>query len=499
MEGHFWRRSLGAVLDIVCKLHLLLLAIGFLPQAICDTGSLLQFGDLAISRGEYTAAVGHYTAFIEKEPKAPLGYTKRAAALLQQRKNREALQDLNRAVEVDTSFIQGYLHRGRLLRQTCQFTDALEDFRQILTMKPGHSAAEKEVKITTDAEGSLKDAKEWLLQGNLEHAQGHLNRVVLVHSPDCREARLLNAEMLMTLKDYEGVVVETSKVLKADDNDMAALLLRGRSYYYMGDHELALKHYQKGLRLDPEHSELMKVHRVLKTLEKKTKAAEEAVRSHKLRVAVEEFEAALKVDPAHATHNLKLYVGLCKVCVKLERKEAALAACNSALEIDGDNMEAVMNRGEARLLLEEWDAAVADFKKARDLDPQSREALEGLQRAEKALKISKQKDWYKILDVDRGADATTIKKAYKRLALQWHPDKNAGNAEAEEKFRDVAAAYEVLGDEEKKGRYDRGEEVEDQPGQGGPGFNPFGHGGQQFHFQYGGGGGGGFPHGFGFG
>ena len=56
----------------------------------------------------------------ESDPKAALGYTKRAAAYLQQRKNNEALSDLDLAVEVDPTFLQGYLHRGRLLRQTCQ-------------------------------------------------------------------------------------------------------------------------------------------------------------------------------------------------------------------------------------------------------------------------------------------------------------------------------------------------------------------------------------------
>lgn len=67
-----------------------------------------------------------------------------------------------------------------------------------------------------------------------------------------------------------------------------------------------------------------------------------------------------------------------------------------------------------------------------------------LMKAEKALKMSQQKDWYKILGVSKTASISEIKKAYKRLALQWHPDKNVDNREeAEAKFRDIAAAYEV--------------------------------------------------------
>lgn len=67
-----------------------------------------------------------------------------------------------------------------------------------------------------------------------------------------------------------------------------------------------------------------------------------------------------------------------------------------------------------------------------------------LMKAEKSLKLSQRKDWYKILGVSKTAPMSEIKKAYKKLALQWHPDKNVDNREeAEAKFREIAAAYEV--------------------------------------------------------
>lgn len=69
---------------------------------------------------------------------------------------------------------------------------------------------------------------------------------------------------------------------------------------------------------------------------------------------------------------------------------------------------------------------------------------EALMRAEKQLKLSKRKDWYKILGISKTASAAEIKRAYKKLALQWHPDKNVDNREeAENMFREIAAAYEV--------------------------------------------------------
>ena len=65
------------------------------------------------------------------------------------------------------------------------------------------------------------------------------------------------------------------------------------------------------------------------------------------------------------------------------------------------------------------------------------------------------RDYYEVLGVDRSASANDIKKAYRKLAIQYHPDKNPGDKEAEEKFKEAAEAYSVLSDADKKARYDQ--------------------------------------------
>ena len=75
---------------------------------------------------------------------------------------------------------------------------------------------------------------------------------------------------------------------------------------------------------------------------------------------------------------------------------------------------------------------------------------------------------YDILEIPSDADEDAIKKAYRRLAVKYHPDKNPGNKEAEEKFKKISHAYEILGNKEKRQMYDQyGEDAVNGGGGGG--------------------------------
>uniref|UniRef100_A0A5B6ZD69 J domain-containing protein n=1 Tax=Davidia involucrata TaxID=16924 RepID=A0A5B6ZD69_DAVIN len=404
----------------------------------------------------------------------------------------EALDDLNAAIEADPTLSEAYWHRASILRQLCRYEDSEKNYKKFLEMKPGNSAAEKELSQLLQAQSALDTATNLFDSGNFMKSLDYIDKVVLVFSPACLKAKLLKVRLLLGAKDYSGAISETGYILKEDENNLEALQLRGRAYYYLADHDVALRHFQKGLRLDPEHSELKKAYFGLKNLLKKTKSAEDNENKGKLRLAVEDFKGALSLDPNHLAHNVHLHLGLCKVLVKLGKGKDAVSSCTEALNIDGELVEALVQRGEAKLLTEDWEGAVEDLKSAAEKSPQDMNIHEAQMRAERSLKLSKRKDWYKILGVSKTASISEIKRAYKKLALQWHPDKNVENREeAEAKFREIAAAYEVLGDEEKRTRYDRGEDIEDMGMGGGEGFNPFG-GGQQFTFHFDGG----FPGGF---
>ena len=114
------------------------------------------------------------------------------------------------------------------------------------------------------------------------------------------------------------------------------------------------------------------------------------------------------------------------------------------------------------------------------------------------------RDYYEVLGLSKSASQQEIKKAYRKLAIKYHPDKNPDNKEAEEKFKEAAEAYEILSDEDKRARYDRYGHA-GVSGNAGGGFSGsgmtmedifrqfgdiFGDGGSPFDSFFGGGGGG---------
>lgn len=177
--------------------------------------------------------------------------------------------------------------------------------------------------------------------------------------------------------------------------------------------------------------------------------------------------------------------------------------CSESLKLNPSSLHGLLFKANNLIESDEFEPAIHVLNTAKEHHPGANEVKTLLQKAQVLLKRSKQKDYYKVLGVDRRADERTIKRAYRQLTKQHHPDKVKGQGvtkeDAEKKMASINEAYEVLSDPELRARFDRGDDPNSQEGQQGnpfqgspfgfgPGGHPFfGSGGRQFKYSQGGG------------
>lgn len=354
------------------------------------------------------------------------------------------------------------------------------------------NAKSKDLSSETDASSctkSLRDADQHYARKLWPQAREHYSNAIK-YAEHATSMLLKRAHCNFHLEEYYDTIADTGKILKLESDNLEALELRGGAYYLLGEIETAMNHYRKGLKYDPEHRGCKEGYRLIKKITTFTQKAEKANAAKDYPTAIKNLMNLAAVDIKHKTIAPKAYLDLSEAYKNNNQLDEAREAALSCISMYGGNSLAYRLLGQIHMLKDEFEEAGHKFRQASELSPNDNVLREELKTAEVALKRSKEKDYYKILGVSRRADSKAIKKAYRELALKWHPDKHqeAEKEAAEKQFQLVAESYEVLSDDEKRRKYDRGEDVFAQGGGGQQGHpfagHHFQHGGQQFHFQF---------------
>uniref|UniRef100_A0A669BV21 DnaJ homolog subfamily C member 3 n=1 Tax=Oreochromis niloticus TaxID=8128 RepID=A0A669BV21_ORENI len=446
----------------------------------------LEMGRKLLAAGQLAEALSHYHSAVEGDSKNYLTFYKRAAVFLAMGKSKSALPDLTKAIQLKPDFLAARLQRGNILLKQGSTQEAREDFEAVRSSD--NEEAQNQLMKANELEELQEEAQAAYHQGDYSTTITVLERVIEI-SPWDPESRELRAECYIRMGDPQKAIQDLTPTTRLRNDNRAAFLKLSKLHYSLGNHHESLNNIRECLKLDQDDKECFSHYKQVKKLSKQLDSAEEH------QEAIEKYESVMQTEP-----NVPYYTNLAKerICfclVKIKSATEAIDVCSEAHQRDPRNANVLRDRAEAYILNQDYEKAVEDYQEAREFDGDSNDIKEGLERAQRLLKQSRKRDYYKILGVSRNANKQEITKAYRKLAQQWHPDNfqsEAEKKEAEKKFIDIASAKEVLTDPEMRQKFDAGEDPLDPENQQGGGggqqgwpfhFNPFESGGS-FHFKF---------------
>ncbi|KEQ96206.1 hypothetical protein AUEXF2481DRAFT_64813 [Aureobasidium subglaciale EXF-2481] len=473
------------------------------PPSTEDAEAFKAAGNKYFKAGDYTKAIQEYTKAVEADTKSSTYRSNRAAAYMSAGKYVQALDDCKEADELDPNNAK-ILHRmARVYTSLGRPREALDTYERI---DPPASQKDRQAAVTMDRH--LSEAEEQIRDSTsgsmaifaLDQAEKGLGSTVT--RP--RKWALLRGEAYLkmgnvnALGDAQNIAMS---LLRNNSADPEALVLRGRALYAQGENDKALQHFRQALNCDPDFKDAVKYLRMVQKLDRMKEEGNGFFKTGKYQQAVETYTSALEVDPQNRGTNSKILQNRALCYTKLKEWQKAIEDCERALKLDPSYTKARKTKAKAMGESGDWEAAVKELKSVAESNPEEPGIAKEIRNAELELKKSKRKDYYKILGIEKDADDGQIKKAYRKLAIIHHPDKNQGDEAAADRFKDIGEAYETLSDSEKRARYDSGEDLIDPSEQfGGGGFGGMGGGMgsqidpevlfQMFGGQMGGGGGG---------
>ncbi|UNI14029.1 hypothetical protein JDV02_000710 [Purpureocillium takamizusanense] len=433
------------------------------PTPMEDAEAYKAAGNRFFKERIYSKAIEQYTKAVDLFPDSPTFLSNRAAAFMSNGQYEAALEDCSHAADVDPQNSKILLRLARIYTGLGRPEEAMTTFGRI---DPPPSA--KDMAPTREMLHHVNAAKNSLREGTagsmVLHALDQAERGLGPSVTKPRKWQLMRGEAYIAM-GRENSLGEAQNIamslLRHNNQDPEALVLRGRVLYGQGDNEKAIQAFRMAINCDPDFRDAVKWLRIVQKLDRMKEEGNVEFKAGRLQPAVEKYTAALDVDPSNRGTNAKLLHNRAVCKIKLKQYDDAIADADRAVTLDPSYTKARKTKANALGQAGKWEDAVKEWKAIQELDPEDRSIPTEVRKAELELKKSLRKDYYKIMGLEKDCDADQIKRAYRKMAVKLHPDKNPNDPEAEAKFKDMQEAYECLSDPQKKAAYDNGDDLMD--------------------------------------
>ncbi|KAJ3216885.1 hypothetical protein HDU67_008792 [Dinochytrium kinnereticum] len=483
---------------------------------------------------KYADAVSLYSKCIELQPSNPTYYGNRSAAYTMLGKHSESVIDCRTSLSLDPSQIKVYSRASKGLLFMGDISAAIHLIRSAITVASSTPASisnlarmEEDLNSALRIEASVNEAISLLEAKNyakalkaIETAMVHVDSAVSfsngagaskLSSADlsniCAKWKLIRARALLGLRELGETGRIVQSLLMSDSTNSEALTVRAEVLYLNDTHPVThvQQVLQQALAFDPDNKRARSFLKRVKLMESLKKEGNDAFGRGDLAVAIDAYTRFLDEDPEGGVVKVKVLSNRATVKSKMGNHTESMKDATAAIELlelisfgptapdshsptssdcRNSNNSALffklyLRRADSSLKLEKYDEALRDYTFADGIKPGDREIQAAMRQTQNLQKQAKRKDYYKILEIDRSASDNEIKKAYRRLALVHHPDKQAGLSDDEKekasaKFKEVSEAYSVLSDPHKKEMFDSGMDVDGSSASAGQ--SPFGGG-----------------------
>lgn len=438
--------------------------------------ALREQGNALFKQKDYLGAINKYTEAISSDEQNSTLYGNRCAALMALSRYEEALIDAQMANNLDGSNVKHIVRLAKVSGLLGDVETAMTLFGQASNLSP-NAVSSADTLPFLEMQRNIAQAQQ--LSGkaalySLDAAKRRLGKGVSVpYSWRLTEARLLQGSGRSA--EAESLAI----TLLREKQTPEALVLRAQLLLSNGGEiETAVAHFRQALQLDPDNKEAKASFKAVKAIDQAKSEGNDQFKARNYSEAVAKYTNALELCKSMHLEGptlSKLYSNRASTYSILGEHKKALDDCDSSLEYDASFVKPMRLRARTLLKLEKYEDSVQAFKTAIEADPQDRNLRQELRDAELEFKKSQRKDLYKLLEVEKTASHTEIKKSYRKLALRYHPDKNPGDEIAADKFKEITEAYETLTDDQKRQRYDSGVDLQDDfGGFGGGGFGQSG-------------------------
>ncbi|KAJ2396999.1 hypothetical protein GGI05_000863 [Coemansia sp. RSA 2603] len=491
------------------------------------TKEFLDEANRLLLSGDFKEAIKNYDTAIERDPQNYLTYFNRATTLLSINRHASAARDFSRVIELKPDFEQAYYHRARVYLKEGNYDGAADDLDMISSgntdlLSKSNGLRDKVVLAKQMSEKAAKalDDKQY------DECASAATKVIQT-SPLFVDALRIRAACRIADGDLEGASADLGRLVRIRPGDLETLnMLADLHFLALNEPDRGMDSVRACLKSDPDNKRCKATYTRLRSLQRKVAKVESDREKRKWNACnravaplsgknglladvdamYAEFIVAANIPasvPSKLTTRLAGFA--CEGFTNTKKWDNALDHCARVLAADPDNVDALGNQFDAQLEGGKLEQAQGTLAKLESIASSGGGGVNQQKMHERRMKLENQKrlasrkDYYKILGVDKDASSSEIKKAFRKLAHQWHPDRYRGDLpkdEVEEKMADINLAYEVLMDEEKRASFDQGHDPNDPTGgagPGGPGGGFGGFGGHPFVFRQGGGGQGGRP------